>query len=385
MITALQQDALSGWTIAPEAPRVFAARLRPLLVAALVDEVSGLPPVTPLTGTTPALGLTPRIADGGQCGLIGEPLTRYFPGAVVGAPLTLALQGDGYLPLTLTGLLPAQPGYPGGFAPLDLGRVALHRSPVTLAGRVVSHTGVVRAGAAITLDGVWLTLADLLAAPAAANLVALASPLYADRTAAATVRSQALVEAAPAEAKRLLQPAGIGDAAVRLSDQMALALGDIVAFDPDDPERAEYIAVTGFSDAGSGPDLPVTAGLAFPLRRPHPAGATAIRMQPSPAGAANPLARPARAGDRTLFPAAMAGITPATTAIVVAGGAPDEYHAAGIVATASDGAGYFTLPPVHRVAQLRLRVQHGAEPNDLLRDVFLPFGAEQLGLDLVFP
>jgi len=43
------------------------------------------------------------------------------------------------------------------------------------------------------------------------------------------------------------------------------------------------------------------------------------------------------------------------------------------------------LPPVHRLAQLRLRVHHPAEPTDLLRDVMLPLGVNALTLDLVFP
>jgi len=125
--------------------------------------------------------------------------------------------------------------------------------------------------------------------------------------------------------------------------------------------------------------------LAFPLARPHRADAVAIRMIPSVAGAANTLARPAFSGDVTLYPASMNGLDATMTALVVSGGAPDEYHAAGLAAATSDADGYVRLPPLHRVDQLRLRVHHPVEPSDLLRDVMLPFGAAELVLDLSFP
>ena len=77
----------------------------------------------------------------------------YRPGFIAGASLDLALSGAGYLPVRLSGSFGAEAGYPGAFAPIDLGVVSLHREPVTIAGRAVSHGGAVRAGATVSLDG----------------------------------------------------------------------------------------------------------------------------------------------------------------------------------------------------------------------------------------
>jgi len=362
-----------------------------VLTLTMLDEITGLPPSPPPAASTTTVGLLARATAGGLAGLVGSPLGRWMPDFVTrvpyvtGAPLQLSLGGAGFLPVALTASIGAEPGYPAAFVPVDLGSIALHRSPVSIAARTVSRTRVVRAGASVTLDGIWPTLADLVNPAAVPNLISLASPLYAHRDATATVAQQNLTAAPPAEAKLLLRPANVGDRSVRLSDQVALAPGTIVALDPQDPGRAEYLAVTAITDLGAGPSFPAIATLGFPLARPHPAGATAIRMIPAAAGAANLLSLPARNGDVTLFPAAMAGLDATMSAVVIAGGAAAEYHAASLVAGTSDDSGYVRLPPVHRVAQLRLRVHHPAEPTDLLRNVMLPLGVNALTLDLVFP
>ena len=385
MTLLMEFDAISGWSLAPDNTPVIGARSQVMLTATLIDEITGLPPERLLQATTSNAGLLARMAEGGLAGLVGQPLAHFSPGFITGAKLQLSINGAGYLPLVLTAAIGSEPDYPGAFAPVPLGSVALHRIPISLAGRTVSRTRTVRAGATVTLDGIWLTLADLFSPAAAPNLVTLASPLYADRGGGATVAQQNLTAAPATEAKQLLQPGNIGDAAVRLSDQQSLAIGDILALDAQNSARAEYLAIVGIADPGSSSDQPASAVLAFPLARPHRAGAVAIRMIPSVAGATNTLARPALSGDVTLYPASMNGLDATMTALVVSGGAADEYHAAGLVAATSDADGYLRLPPLHRLAQLRLRVHHPAEPTDLLRNVMLPFGVVELVLDLAFP
>jgi hypothetical protein len=310
-------------------------------------------------------------------------LRLYRPGLIIGASLDLSLSGAGYLPVNFSKSFGAEVGYPGAFAPIDLGVVSLHREPVTIAGRTISHSGVVRAAATVSLDGLWLTLADLANPPAAPNLVSLASPLYADRDATATIAAQPMTAGA---AKTLLKPANAGDASVVLSDQIGLAVGAVIALDSEDPARGEYLAVTGLAALGPGPAFPATASLALPLIRPHAAGASAILMTLGAAGTANALAAAARAGDAALLPSAMIGLAAPQTPVVVSGpGAPAEYHLASPIAGTSGPDGYVSLPPAHRAAQLRLRAHHPAEPTDLIRDVMLPLGVNALTLDFVFP
>ncbi len=380
-------DPISGWWLAPDGPFPAAAYTQAVLQLTMVDEITGAPPDPPPVATTTTIGLNPRATTGGEAGLVGRPLSCFAPGFVTGAPLQLSLSGSGFLPLSLTADIGAEPGYPGAFTPFQAGNVALHRAPVTISGRTVSRTGIVRAGTSVTTDGIWLTLADVLASPpAAANMITIASPLYANRDTTATVAQQNLTSAPPAEAKTLMKPGNVGDTMIQVSDQVALSLGTIVALDGPDPGRAEYLSVTAITSLGPGTNFPAVLTLAFPLARTHTAAAGVIRMIPAAAGAANSLSRAASVGDSTLFTASMNGLDASTTAIVVSGGgAAAEYHAASIIAAASDAAGFVVLPPVHRIAQLRLRAHHPLEPTDLLRDVMLPLGIGALDLNLVFP
>lgn len=376
-------DALSGWRLASEPPEPAAAWLQEMLVASVVDETTGMPPAAAPTASTTTEGLHARASVGGYAGLVGRPLTSYPPGFVTGAQLQLTLSGTGYLPVSLTAALGAQPGYPDAFQPVDAGMVSLHRAPISLLGRVTASAAPL-AGAAVTLDGIWSTVASLAGAAAAPNLVALLSPLYASRSSTATVAAQGLTAAPPAQAKTLLRPANVGDTTARLSDQVGLGVGSIVALYPQDLARIEYATVTAITDGGIPPNQPATVALAFPLSRPHAAGQTVIRMIPGAPGAANTLSQTASVGDVTLFAATMTGLDATMQAAVVSGGAADEYHPAGIYAATSDADGDVTLPPLHRLVQVRLRVHAASQPTDLLPVAVLPFAAQTLTLDLAY-
>jgi hypothetical protein len=205
-------DVASGWRIAPDVAPPIAARAQVVLIAALVDEITGQPPPTSPQASTTTPGLVARATSGGFAGLVSRPLTRFLPGFVTGTALEFSLTGSGFMPVSIAASLGPEAGYPDAFTPADVGTILLHRTPISLNGRTVSRTRVVRAGAIVTVDGVWPTLADLAnPGPAAPNLVALASPLYADRPVTATVAQQNLTQAPAAEAKLTLQPANIGD------------------------------------------------------------------------------------------------------------------------------------------------------------------------------
>jgi hypothetical protein len=381
------KDAISGWSLAPDDPQPAAAFAQAILTATLIDEITAGPPISRPVATTTTIGLVPRATAGGMAGLVGIPLARYTAASVVGTALQLGLTASGYLPMSLTAALGPQPGYPGAFTPAALGDVELHRTAAVLSGRVVSRSTGPLAGATVTLDGVWTTFADLSnLMPSPPNAVAVASPLYAARDTTAGVAQQNLSAAPPGEAKSLLIPGNVGDATARVADWTGLSVGSILAFDPQDPARAEYLAITAITPLGLGPAFPATVALAFPLARPHQSGASVIRMIPAAAGTANALSRPCLPGDMCVFPATMAGLDAGMTAVVVSGGgAADEYHAASLVVAASDGAGFMRLPAIHRVAQLRLRAHHVSQAADLLTDVMLPFGAQSLTRDLIFP
>jgi hypothetical protein len=377
-------DAVSGWRLAPDGPIPAAGWPQALMSVAVLDEITGLPPTAAPIASTTTTGVVAWASET-LAGLVGRPISLFLPGFITNVPLDLELSGTGYLPLSLSGSFAAEPGYPEAFAPIDLGVVSLHRDPVTISGRTVSHSGVVRAGTTVSLEGVWLTLADLANPPAAPNLVSLASPLYVDRDTTATIAAQPMSPVLAAT-KTLLSPANVSDASLVLSDQVGLAIGSVIAVDSQDPARAEYLAVTSVSSLGPGPSFPATVNLAVPLGRPHARGASAIPMTLGAPGAANGLSPAARAGDVTLLTSAVTGLSAAQTPVVVSdSGAQAEYHLASPIGGSSGLDGYVTLPPTHRVAQLRLRVHHPSEPTDLIRDVMLPLGVDAVTLDFVFP
>jgi hypothetical protein len=378
-------DAISGWRLAPDTPPPLAAYPQEVLVMSVLDE-TGLPPEVPLAASTATTGLLARADADGLAGLAGIPLTRFLATSVIGAALQLTLDGAGYITLSLSTTLGGQAGYPDAFAPANLDTVTLHRAPVIIAGRVVDASQASLNNAAITVNGVWPTMASLQnPAPAAPNLIALLSPLYADRDATATVAAQNLTAGAPT--KTLLLPGNVGDTTLRLSDQVGLALSSIIGLDQQDPQQGEYVSVVSITQAGATPQQPATAMLPFPLARPHALGTAAIPMTPAAAGAANALARPAQVGDVTMFPAAMSGLDDTMSAVVVAGGgvATVERHAASLYVAPSDVNGHMVLPAVHRLAQLQLRVHHPSQATDLLTAVILPFGVKTITLNLAFP
>lgn len=376
------------WLFGPEDSRPLADQIQSLLQAHVLDEITGAPPDVDIRVSTANEGLAPRVSRGGRVGLVSRPLGRYAPGFVAGAALSMTLAADGFLPRTVGAALPAQPGYPAVFAPADLHDVEIHRTPTTIAGRTVSRLRVVRAGANVRVSGVWATQADIVSSPtmpAPANMIAIACGLYAERPPGSSVRQCNIAPAPPAQWKQLVGAANVAAPQIRVSDQIGIAVGDLLLIDPPDPGRAEIVAITAITDPGSGPDLPATIVLAQALQRGHADGTIVAKAVPSAPGAPNPLARRGLPGDVTLFPATMVGLNATMSAVEVSGGtAPPEYHGAAIYAASSDPNGYVRLPPIHRLAQVELRIDHALEAIPRFLSVTLDWGRDEIFLDLVF-
>jgi hypothetical protein len=399
MTTQLVATAAGNWHFDPEDPAATAGQIQPLLLGRALDEITGAPPDAPVRASAAATDLLARAAGGGRVGLVGRPLALYAPGFVAGAALRMTVAADGFIPLDLEGTLGPQPGYPDAFFPIDLGDLAFHRLPTSISGRTVSHARVARAGASVQISGVWATQADVLNnpnTPAPPNVVAIAPGLYADRPLGSGVSALAITLAPAAEAKSLLRAAPAASTEVRLSDQLVLNPGDLIAIEPFDLTRTEVIAVSSIVDPGAGLDQPATVRLAHPLRRDHAQAVMVIRAIAGAPGAANALGRAGRAGDVSLFPTTLTGLDASMRALEIVGGpAPPEYHgltgvassypAAAVYTALSDLDGYVRLPPIHRLAQVEIRVDHPAEPTPLVRPLSIDWGRDEIVVDLVFP
>jgi hypothetical protein len=388
------RDALT-YIYCPEATPPRADRTQALLQARCVDEFSGLPIAATLRVATTVPNVAARAGVQAMVGLVANPARR-FPGLRDNSVnLDLSIECRRYLPRRLSATLGqintsngAPADFPDYFTPVDFGAVALHREATRISGRCMAVQGGSRlplGNVSLSFAGIWPRFPaadqDPMAIVETPNLLALAQGLYAAREdGVAQVQGCLLTPQAGAD-KTLLATAAAGSTRVRLSDRIGLAVGAVLALQHADPERAEYLEIAAI-DGASSADQPATITLAHPLRREHRVQANAVGVLVQNLGAANNLTRAAIAGDQTLFLDGLNGLDAAMARI--GGGAAAEYHRIERYQAVSDGEGYFRLPPLGRVAMLRLVGSHPGPLADV-EALFSPdYEREGSRVDLVF-
>lgn len=357
-------------------------RMRAILRARLVDELTGLG-VADAYVTSDVEDLLPRVSNDGVVGLVGNPGRMFSALATASIDIDVTFAAPGYLARQFTSTMgpfntalgdPAD--FPLYFAPVDLGDVAMHLTPVTLQGRVMSEMGTTRtplANADVTLLGVWTVAPgpddnpDLVIE--AADMLSLANGVYAPRPAVGANISVRAMQIGPAN-KVFLRGADQGATHVDLSDRVGLVVGDVLALDPSDPDHAEFIEITAV-DGGLTAAEPARVTLAHPLAWTHRQGTDANPASAGPVlGAPAPLLRDAIPKDQVLhltgIPAALAA---SGTLEISGGGVPAEYHRATRYQTQSDALGDWRLPPISRVAHLRLQANRADFVQPLILDV----------------
>jgi hypothetical protein len=373
----------ADWTYAPDLPPRGAERSQALLRAVVLDEVLGRAADGPMQTTTSVRGAIAKASGGGLVGVVGRPGQIFFGPAVALSPIDMAVQAKGFLPLELQAVAGPQPGYPDSFAAVDLGTIMLHRTPVTLSGRVVSRALGPLAGATVAINGVWPVQQRPMGAPVAANVLPALATLYADRPVGGTLRRRNLTNAP--QVKTLQRAAPAGSQVIRLTDRLGLAAGQILMIAFPDQDRAESIVIASVSTASSD-DQPADIELIFPVKRDHAAGTPAARAVPAAGGPANAITRAARRGDVSVWTAALAGIGPATTNIEITGGpAASEHHATRRYVATTNAEGHWRLPPIHRVAAVRLTASHAAIAVPPVRAATLVWNAAEQSEDFTVP
>jgi hypothetical protein len=353
----------AAFRICPEPAPLAADRVRAVLSARLVDELTGDPVEVDVEVTTATDGLFPRVARGGLIGLVGQP-ARLFPTLDIN-PVALSMRSTAarYLPLQMGGLLGPLAGFPDQFAPLDLGDVALHRAATTVTGRTLrraSLTPGVVAGATVEIVGVWTSFppadVDPAAVMAAPNLAALAPPCYAARAVGPAQLRQRDVVPVVGREQTLLLSANAGASRLRLSNRMGIAAGGLLVIDRDDPARRERILISGVN-MDSDPDQSAWVTLSHPLAYTHWDGASCQPANLLPPGAAHGLTRATIPGDETVFLSGTGGLAAGVTVELDDGVGAPEYHDATLYRTVSDARGFFRLPPIARVAMVAVHAQ----------------------------
>jgi hypothetical protein len=339
------------WRLCPDDPAVVA---RSLVLAQVRDEISERAPQGGFRLRSSRRDMAPRIAIDGIAGLVGDPARALDPPTTVDVELTV--EAPGYLPWrdTITidpNNLPAERA------------VWLHRPGTRVGGRVVEPSGFDHAplaGAIVTLDGVWPTFPPAGSAlPADLPLVVSLVPgFYAGRSTSATLERRNM-QPNPAQAKSLIEPAVPGTDRIRVSDRIGIPpAGLVIAIDEGHPDLTEYLPVAGFEGASTD-DQPATLFLHHPIASFHREGATVAPVSVQGSFAQNALSRDAQAGDVCAFLVATTDLG-AAAAIEISGGGPTEpeYHLVHHYTATAALDGSYRLPPIARVAQIRLDVSH---------------------------
>lgn len=352
----------------------------------VIDEITGRPPNVNIRIDSPTSGVIPRVGRGGQLGLVAIP-RRAFPDLRnSNYPVSLTIEADGYLPVTLDRQFLADANFPTTFTPIPLGDLQLHRVPTVITGRAVLNTGTEFqpiAGAIITLTGIWLTppAANMMVPPSPPDLVSLAPGLYFDRPQVGTAVQPLDFQGAPGPDKRLLGGSRAGENVLQLSDRVQINNGDILAIDTQNAERTEYISIQSMTGASTD-DQPARITLDAPLRLTHANGAVVHRVQFQNVGVLSLLTRDAIAGDVCLFVNAIANLAGAPL-LSLQGGGTTEFHATAYFNAVSDAQGFYRLPPISRVAQCAIRGHDGVHAD--LDQLHSPaYGQEVSRLDFVY-
>ncbi len=330
-----------------------------VVIAQLVDELTEQPVQGGVLVTTDMRSARVKTAGSGIGGVVGVP-SRLFPGLDAKPyAFDVRFEVDGFAPLVQPHVaVPQQPGFPGGFGDVDLGRLALRRLPVAIVVRTTqldnqNHV-VALPGATVEVTAIWRRMQDLAGAPSGPEIVALRPALYAARPQPGTTLEPVTMTPVAEPERVLRRAAEPGSRDLEVSRVGALAPGSVVGIDRSDPDRAEYIQVedvVGPSD----PESPATLVLAFPVRRSHRENGTVREV--TPAGLGPPtadLVDEGLPGDVTVFVSSVAPFGGAPIVRITGGLTPDEYVGAATFGVVTDAEGYGRLPPLSRVAAIEI-------------------------------
>lgn len=381
--------------LAPDDAIPAGQRARALVRGRLLDELTMQPVAGPITVTPygdafasaqARAAVNPRWASGGIVGLVGVA-SRAFPALRISAyDVGVRAVAGGYLPATLSQPLGPDALFPAQFTPALLPDIQLHRVPVILSGRaVVQGAGSTAplSGANITISGIWRTAPSpvLGPPPAPADLLAVDPPLYAAQPAATTTFRDVTLVPDLLNVKRLRRGTLAGTRVLALSDRVSISAGDVLEVDPGDPGRSEAVVIAAI-DGSTTDTEPAVVTLEHPFSHSHAADAVARRVDVTLPGPAQTLSVDAIEGDTTLLVTAAAGLA-AGTIEIDDGTAVPQYHRMTLYNSTSNGDGFWSLPPLSRVAVAQLTATHATHPT-ITRTLAPEYPRREQRVDFVF-
>jgi hypothetical protein len=164
MTTVSIQSGGRSWRFAPLPPVRDPDQVQIIARAQILDDISLLPPTTPLKVVS---NCTFPAAAGpeGLVGLVGRPSQCAPDAQMAGTAAAFTVTAAGYDGLSLSSVLPAQPGLPAKFQLLEFGQRRLIRATATIQGRVFRRI----AGVFQPVVGAVVTITAATPAPALAG------------------------------------------------------------------------------------------------------------------------------------------------------------------------------------------------------------------------
>jgi hypothetical protein len=370
-VSVVRQTYTEGgrtYVVSPDERLRVSCLAQAIISARLEDENTLRPPSTIPFARTTVPKVQAKATPDGIGGISGVPEIAFPALRVQAYDLDLNLGAPRYLSIERNMTLGPQPAFPDVFTPIDLGVLRLHRVATVLRGRVTQAVGVDKApvaGATVTVNGIWRTAppANVVVPPDAPNIVSLQPGAYFERPAAAgQIRSRGLAPVA-GDSRTLLQDLPVDSVAAQVSNRQGIAAGTVLEIEPTDPSRAEFLTVNSVITT-SPADQPATVTLDYGPRLDHRIGAELRRVTPQAPGIDNALIADTVPGDACVLAAALVGMVAGTTVEIHGGGSPAEFHRVFLFAATADADGFYRLPPLNRVAQVRIRVDDGATPFD---------------------
>lgn len=383
-------DQQRQYLFSPDDEPAPGSRTWAILRVWLVDELTGQTPRGAVTLRSSLSGVIPRIAEDGLVGLVGVPQQVFPDLRNQGYEVPVVVEADGYLAHEKVISIAAEPAFPAVFT-TALESLSLHRKPVTISGRVVHKNSVGTVptkGATVEVVEISRQIkpSPVLIPYQATNLVSLTPPLfYARPMATGTIEGRNY-----SDDKRLIAETRPGDGQIVVHDGKNLNAGDellIDALQPDLREQRTISAISGGTNQGE----PATLTLDAPVAHPHAKYSLVLKINPGLPWQSKPFDDDALPGDVCVFLADLTGIGAPGYAEVSGGLSPggtplpDETHGVERFSVVSDGAGYYRLPPLNRVAQLRLHAEANVNGTLFEADVeFRPDYTQQRNqLDLI--
>lgn len=278
---------------------------RALIVATVVDAVTGLAPHAPVRVAVDRRNAAVHIGSNGRIAISGRP-AQAVPDPAKSYSFTLTIAAKRYRPATVIATVPPQPSFP-----IELSPIALQPLPVRLEGRVMRE-----------LDRTPATQTAITTVPTD-KLLLLRRPAYRAYASGTTVDIVALTAGTPLT---LTQAAPAGALRFTLDDVANLAANGVLRFDD-----REY----GVIDTIDATAKRVT--LQHALHSSYPAGTAVTPMTAGAPTATTTSRRDVARGD------ALLPVGDPTSGDTVVFGTPPEYHDLG---ARTDADGYFSIDGV---------------------------------------